>query len=130
MTSDSVQLTNMGLAQARPKSLTEPPRLKQSKVDSLLDYQDSSESSGSSPAQISATETVEKEILLYKADDPLNRSCDPLKWWKENETRFTYLSKVAKKFLCIQATSIPSERLFSAAGNIVNKKRALYTLLT
>ena len=50
MTSDSVQLTNMGLAQARPKSLTEPPRLKQSKVDSLLDYQDSSESSGSSPA--------------------------------------------------------------------------------
>ena len=48
MTSDSVQLTNMGLAQARPKSLTEPPRLKQSKVDSLLDYQDSSESSGSS----------------------------------------------------------------------------------
>ena len=102
----------------------EPPRPKQSKMDSLLDYQDSSDSNGSSPAQISVAEAVEKEVLRYKAGDHINRSCDPLKWWKENETRFTNLSKVAKKLLCIQATSVPSERLFSAAGNIVNKKRA------
>ena len=33
-------------------------------------------------------------------------------------------SKVAKKYLSIPATLVPSERAFSTAGNIVNKKRA------
>ena len=117
-------LSTMIEEQPQPAVDTEPPDPKRSKVDPLLDYQDSSDSNGSSPAQICAAAIVEKEILQYKADDPISRTSDPLKWWKENETRFTYLSKVAKKLLCIQATSVPSERLFSAAGNIVSKKRA------
>ena len=50
-----------------------------------------------------------------------------LLWWKERESLNKYLTLLAKKFLCITATSVPSEWLFSAAGNLVSKKRSRLT---
>lgn len=49
---------------------------------------------------------------------------DPLTWWREHEKQFPTIAKIAKKYLCIPATSVPSERLFSDAGNVITKKRA------
>ena len=37
--------------------------------------------------------------------------------WKQNETRFPALSRMTKKYLCVIATSTPSERAFSIAGS-------------
>ena len=33
------------------------------------------------------------------------------------------LAKLAKQFLCVLATSAPSKRIFSAAGDVLTKKR-------
>lgn len=43
----------------------------------------------------------------------LNRKESPLKWWQSNEESFFSLAPLAKRYLSIPATSVPSERLFS-----------------
>ena len=48
----------------------------------------------------------------------------PLVWWKTYESQLPLLAKLARKYLCIPATSVPSERSFSTSGHIVNAKRA------
>jgi len=52
---------------------------------------------------------------------------NPLEWWRVNEVRFPRLAFLARKLLAIQATSAPSERLFSAAGLTIAKDRARLT---
>lgn len=46
-----------------------------------------------------------------------------IQWWGSNGSQFPMLQRVARKYLTVNATSTPSERLFSYAGNIVSKKR-------
>ena len=48
---------------------------------------------------------------------------DALEWWKLNESHFPHLALLAKKYLSIQATSAPSERIFSKAGRIISDLR-------
>ena len=47
-----------------------------------------------------------------------------LEWWCKNENIFPLLSKVARFIHAIPATSTPSERMFSQAGNIITEKRS------
>jgi hypothetical protein len=51
------------------------------------------------------------------------RSTNVLEWWHSKEQDFPLLSKVAKKYLCIQVSSTSSERVFSTGGNTVTAKR-------
>ena len=60
-----------------------------------------------------------ERILKHTASDPAN----PLIWWKNHATQYPVLSKLAKQFLGVPATSTPSERIFSAAGNTFTKQR-------
>ena len=61
--------------------------------------------------------------------EPQKRN-DPLKWWKMNDHHFPHLQKPAKKILCRPSSSVPSERLFSAAGLTVTKGRTRLDLDT
>lgn len=63
------------------------------------------------------------ECRTYFEERNITRTSNPLTWWKENAARFPMLQRVAKKYLCVPATSVPSERLFSKAGELVSKKR-------
>ena len=66
------------------------------------------------------------ELDKYKKHIPPPATTKPMKllsWWKNHQRDFPILAKLAKKYLSIQATSAPSERIFSKAGNIISEKR-------
>ena len=62
------------------------------------------------------------EISHYLTSNVRNDD-NPFKWWNDNKDSFPILAKLAKKYLCVSATSIASERLFSDIGNIITAKR-------
>ena len=66
---------------------------------------------------------IQKEIEIFLSEQRISLDSNPVKWWKDNHIRFPNMSKLARKYLCAPPTSVPSERLFSAAGNIYNAKR-------
>ena len=67
---------------------------------------------------------VSSEFDVYLETYQINHNSCPLAWWKTHQKRFPKLAELAKKYLSIPATSSSSERVFSAAGSIVNPKRS------
>ena len=65
---------------------------------------------------------AEREVNLYLNYPFLCIDESPLRWWKIETARLPLLSTVARKYLSVCATSIPSERVFSVGGNIVTSK--------
>jgi zinc finger BED domain-containing protein 1 (E3 SUMO-protein ligase ZBED1) len=87
------------------------------------------------PVQVPDAEREEQRRVALKAEafnyltaaQQKKTSQLPLDWWRENAYRFPSVSLLAKKWLACPATSVPSERAFSTAGNIVTVKRASLT---
>jgi len=77
---------------------------------------ESQSSRGTADAALQRRHYVEETILP--------RYDDPLKWWEGQEKHYTLLSILALKYLSIPGTSVPSERLFSKAGELVSAKRS------
>ena len=71
-------------------------------------------------------EAAKKEVHQYLSLDASasNNPVDPMKWWKTYCVQLPFLSLLARKYLCIPATSVPSERAFSVSGNIITSKRS------
>lgn len=65
---------------------------------------------------------AEQPVNEYQSAPPI--PLHSLQWWKANEFRFPFIAQLAKVYLCIPATSIPSERVFSTAGDILNAQRS------
>ena len=67
---------------------------------------------------------LQDELDRYLKEAEINfRKDDPLLWWRNHETYFPTIAKLARKYLCIPASTAPSERVFSTAKNILQKKR-------
>jgi hypothetical protein len=65
---------------------------------------------------------LETERLLSLPREGLH--VDPLAWWRKHEKEFPLLSRLARKYLAIPATSASVERLFSTAGYFAGNRRS------
>lgn len=63
------------------------------------------------------------DIDDYVAMPRANEDVDVLVWWESHQVLYPNLSRMARDYLCIQATSVPAERMFSKAGLIIRKHR-------
>ncbi len=55
--------------------------------------------------------------------EDINENFDPVKWWSERQNKSPILCKIAKDYLAMMVTSVPSERTFSQGGLTVTKSR-------
>ena len=95
--------------------LNSPPRKRKKGLSALLDYGDSLSDNTKDQSEI--------EIERYLSLPKIGLDDDPLEWWKNYSSSFPSLSILSKKYLSMQGSSVPSERVFSKGGNVVNKKR-------
>ena len=105
----------------QPESLAQtavPPPTKKRTLGDLL------KSRTSTSATVPKRARADLELTRYLQEEPIDSNDNPLAWWCNNQERFPLLSKVARKYMCICATSTPSERVFSVAGNVVTPLRS------
>lgn len=102
----------------------EPPPTKKRK---LLTFLQKSSATSEESGSLTQEERLKKELEAYLLCPKLSISSHTsvLEWWKTNENNYPNLATLARKYLCICATSCPSERTFSTSGNIVTAKRAI-----
>ncbi|XP_060793244.1 E3 SUMO-protein ligase ZBED1-like [Neoarius graeffei] len=67
---------------------------------------------------------IENELKSYLMIPEVDSEVNPLEWWESQEVNFPRLAKLARKYLCIPASSRPSERAFSTSGNVVTCHRS------
>lgn len=70
---------------------------------------------------------VQQELMRYKAVPAIDDDECPLLWWRKHAALYPTISKLVRKFLCVPATTVPCERLFSLAGEVVSRKRTSLT---
>lgn len=66
--------------------------------------------------------TYSSSIKLYLQSNVEDRKISPVTFWENSH--YKCLSKIGLKYACVLASSVPSERLFSAAGNILTDCRS------
>lgn len=78
-------------------------------------------------AQVKTTATPSVMVTLmmrqYLEMPHLERTKHPLEFWKKYKQTFPELYEISLKYLCVPATSVPSERVFSKTGQITNDRR-------
>ncbi|GFR27038.1 zinc finger BED domain-containing protein 1 [Trichonephila clavata] len=73
-----------------------------------------------------ADDVISNEIKNYLEEPLLDRKKNPFMWWRtQGQAQFPILAKLARKLLCIPATSIPPERVFLKKGRVFSEKRRL-----
>ena len=67
-------------------------------------------------------EVIRSEVHCYHHEMIAELNDDPLRWWSTQEIQYMHLKKVVKKYLCMPASSVRSEEVFSTAGNVLTHK--------
>jgi hypothetical protein len=66
---------------------------------------------------------VNDELENYENLPQEDPKTDQIDWWKSFSNKYLSLSKFAFDVFCTPATSVPSEQIFSKAGDLITKKR-------
>ena len=56
------------------------------------------------------------ELEIYLEEPLEGRTIKPIEWWRTYASKYPHLSLMARDFLAIPATSVPSEQVFSIAS--------------
>ncbi|CAH1261476.1 ZBED1 [Branchiostoma lanceolatum] len=67
---------------------------------------------------------IEREMEKYKRLPKLPSTDDIVAFWRSKQDELPLLTRHARKYLIVPGTSVPSERVFSTAGDIVKAERA------
>lgn len=106
------------------KRIEAPPAVKKRKL--LLDWEDSDSEEETNDNR--GKDEIAREVENYRAEPEMSKDEeDLLQWWRERRTRYPNLARLARKYLCVPATSTQSERVFSALGWLLNKRRLCLT---
>ena len=73
---------------------------------------------------LSAWQVAQNEIPRYMSLSNIHPEGNPLEWWKNEQHNLPTLARLAKKYLEVCATSVPSESIFSKAGFIADQFRS------
>lgn len=111
-----------GIEQPTEDDSPEPPR-KKGKFSAIFGTSSSS-SSKANMHDVSVSDRVKREVDMYLQYPRLDIDESPLKWWQLECNRMPLLSVAAGKYLCVCATSVTSERVFSVGGQLVNSRRS------
>lgn len=100
------------------------PRVSENKDDSLLwSYCDQLMDKQDVEEDCDATQDVSTIVDRYLEEKVEPRNCNPLLYWKSHKDTHPLLITVALQYLTCPASTVASERLFSAAGNILTESR-------
>lgn len=65
------------------------------------------------PLLITNQNDWKRKINLYLAEEKEVSTVDVLKWWKNHQKPYPRLARMARDYLAIPASSVPSERFFT-----------------
>ena len=105
---------------SRQDASSEDAPFKTVNMGSFVDYLQSLQTIGVIPDANKRTNepVVLNEAEQYLAMQPASHDIDVLQWWAEHKSAFPHLSRMARQFLSVPATSASAERVFSLAGRI------------
>ncbi|XP_057186575.1 E3 SUMO-protein ligase ZBED1 [Triplophysa rosa] len=125
------QTVSEGLAQTEQTSTASPTPTSENQRQSLATLLNKITSTrqqraeeGEHSSTLSLNSKIEAEVKVYISVPVIKSETEPLQWWSLHTEELPHLAAVAQKFLCIPATSVPSERVFSASGHILSPLRA------
>lgn len=121
MVSEEASAATSDVTQVSETAHASEPPSKKRKLGSWLKEVKNTRTDSTTPK--TTEEKAKEEIEAYLQAPSADPESNPLLWWKVHATTYPFVAKVARKYLCICASSSPSERVFSTSGHIVSKRR-------
>jgi hypothetical protein len=122
---EEIKTKTISLLQLEYNEKKESPRQTNANINFQPDFQSRTCAArvfGFSQSQV----PIEDEFSCYLNEiktPQASPETDPFKWWHDNQQKLPTIYKITRKYLGIPATSVPSERLFSDAGNQISEER-------